>query len=473
MHAQQKLPFEEHIWTAGEPSYYAALSALLSGDLDFHDGDSKYASHNFHSFPAKFPPQLPRQFIRALTHPGECVYDPMMGSGTTLVEALLLGRCALGSDIDPLAVRIARVKTQALDLVKASQTGYAVVQRAYEQISHHRADLEQELAIRWDQPTREFVNYWFLPQTQLELLALLKEIALISDATLRAFLELVVSAVIITKSGGVSLALDLAHTRPHRAKIVKTPEGHVLYTDANVADTARARYVTKVLRSPLVEFGKRLQINVEGLSAVTWANDASMIVFGNAESAPLADHSVDLIVTSPPYASNAIDYMRAHKFSLVWLGHGIQSLGETRGQYVGGEAISTIAFEPLPPETHLLVSRISLLDRKKGQVLHRYYSEMTRVLREMYRVLKPGKAAIVVVGSSVMRGIDTVTQDCLAEIGAQLGFAVPHIGVRRLDRDRRMMPAGNRIDHQSQIQQRMHEEFVIGFYKPDTRNKMR
>jgi len=57
------------------------------------------------------------------------------------------------------------------------------------------------------------------------------------------------------------------------------------------------------------------------------------------------------------------------------------------------------------------------LDPKKGNVLHRYYSKMTHTLREAFRVLKPGKAAIFVVGSSVMRGIDTQTDTCLAEIG--------------------------------------------------------
>ncbi|MGQ9827858.1 MAG: DNA methyltransferase [Roseiflexus sp.] len=67
------------------------LKGLLSEDLDFHDQDSRYAFHNFHAFPAKFPPQLPRKFIQSLTLPGETVLDPMMGSGTTILEAFLAG----------------------------------------------------------------------------------------------------------------------------------------------------------------------------------------------------------------------------------------------------------------------------------------------------------------------------------------------------------------------------------------------
>ena len=52
------------------------LSALLQGELNFHGEDSGYASHDVHAFAAKFPPQLPRAFIRGLTNPGDAVLDP-------------------------------------------------------------------------------------------------------------------------------------------------------------------------------------------------------------------------------------------------------------------------------------------------------------------------------------------------------------------------------------------------------------
>jgi DNA modification methylase len=64
---------------------------LLSDDLDFHGKSSAYASHNSHAFPAKFPPQLPKKFIEGLTEPGDVVLDPMMGLGTTILEAFLTG----------------------------------------------------------------------------------------------------------------------------------------------------------------------------------------------------------------------------------------------------------------------------------------------------------------------------------------------------------------------------------------------
>ena len=228
------------------------------------------------------------------------------------------------------------------------------------------------------------------------------------------------------------------------------------------------QYVTKNLRSPIDEFGKRIQNNVRGLLKFDSTITPAKILFGNAQALPLESASVDLIVTSPPYASNAIDYMRAHKFSLVWLGFPLHELSEKRKEYIGGETVTQFEFESVPEYTTQVISEIAGLDTSKGQVLHRYYSEMSRALREMYRVIKPGKAAVVVVGNSDMRGRDTETQYCLADIGKVIGFEVAAIGVRNLDRNRRMLPAGEKIDRQSQIQKRMHEEYVIGFYKPAT-----
>jgi hypothetical protein len=67
--------------------------------------------HFFHHWTAKFIPQIPRQAIELYGKPGDVVLDPFMGCGTTLVEAARLGHDSWGTDINPLAVKIARAKT--------------------------------------------------------------------------------------------------------------------------------------------------------------------------------------------------------------------------------------------------------------------------------------------------------------------------------------------------------------------------
>lgn len=448
--------------------YLQKMINVLSQDLNFHSKKSSYASHNFHPFPAKFPPQLPREFIAELTCPNETILDPMVGSGTTILEAYLLGRHGIGFDIDPLALLISQVKVRCFNKYQLNLIGNEIIKCALTAVEERTDELTSKLENRWDLKTKEFVDYWFALETQIELLALISEIEKINDDAIKAFFRLAFSGVIITKSGGVSYAFDLAHTRPHRAKVVISQEGEILLGH-DLADTLapRVKLLTKKLQSPIGEFKKRLEKNFNGLLEPTIFDEIPpSIKYGDARSLPVDSKSVDLIITSPPYASNAIDYMRAHKFSLVWLDYVIDELSEKRKEYLGGESLAHINFEELPEKTQKVVMLISQKDEKKSRVLHRYYSEMTCVLREMFRVLKPGKAAIVVVGNSVWRGQSTETHICIADIGESIGFHVAKIGVRNLDRNRRMLPMEFGVNQGSQIQQRMREDYIIGFYKP-------
>ena len=421
--------------------YREALKKMLSEDFDFHGESSSYATHNFHAFPAKFPPQLPRKIINALTFPGETVLDPMSGSGTAVLEAMLLGRRGIGIDIDPLALNLSKVKITHLDPGELKKNAESIIERAIHAFQHRKGALSNALSIRIDPSTKKFIDYWFLEETQIELIALVQEIELLADPNIHRFFQIALSSIIITKSGGVSLAYDLAHTRPHKIK-------------------------DKVPRSAMDEFQKRLNKNLKNIGRLIWGNGQADLLFGNAQAIGLADNSIDLIITSPPYASNAIDYMRAHKFSLVWFGYSIDSLSKKRGDYIGGERISNFQMRDLPEYSECIISRLSKKDPKKGSVLRRYYTEMHLCLSEMFRVLKPGKAAILVVGSSTMRGIDTDTSKCLGEIGKTIGFDLVNVAERKLDRNKRMMPARESGESGTQIEERMHKEYIIGFFKP-------
>lgn len=444
------------------------LKILLAGELDFHEHNSAYATHVIHSFPAKFPPQLPRLFIENLTRPGEMVLDPMAGSGTTLLEAYLAGRRAIGLDIDPLALRIAAVKVQPVNAERILKTMHKILQSVEKKLHGiSEAQFQAEFESTFDEETRQFISYWFSPSVYRTLFYLKKEIQALEDLSLRLFFEIAFSSLIITKSGGVSFALDLAHTRPHRAKVVYDEQGNEVLRDVpeNIRPS-RLKLLTKTLRPVLPEFEKRVRANLRGEVGVQTGIPTPCVLSGDAQKMPLANDTVDLIVTSPPYASNAIDYMRAHKFSLVWLGYPLALLSQHRHQYIGDDGINSSGETIFPPIVQDILVALGKQDRNKMLAVQRYYGEMKTVLQEMHRVLRPGKSAILVVGTSIIRGIDIRIGDCLSDIGRQVGFEVPAIGIRNLDRDRRMLPASKANGRDSQIQQRMHQEYVIGFYKP-------
>lgn len=427
---------------------HSRLFDLLSGDLAFQaPAREAHPLHALHPFAARFPHGLAGHFIEGLSRPGDTVLDPMCGSGITLMEGWLAGRSVVGVDLDPLARRQSAARTGALDADSVRMAGAGVLERAADLVAgtSHPANPLQVVRGRMDDGTREFVDYWFLPETQHELAALILAIGAEPDPKLRNLLEVVFSSTIVTKSGGVSRARDLAHTRPHR-----------------VAD--------KQPRSPLRQFeilAGRAAAAYAGVDAKTLGD--SSVMAGDSRRLPLGDESVDLIVTSPPYA-NALDYMRAHKFSLAWLGEPIPRLSRLRGRYIGAERQSDAAgvVESLPAPVQSVVMELAAKDAPKARVLARYFADMGLAIGEMARALRPDSAAIMVVGPSVVRGILVPTHQCLADIAASVGLDVVGVRPRNLDRDRRMMPArAQRHDapDATGIERRMHTEYVIGAVK--------
>ena len=426
------------------------LGSLLQGDLSFQTpARLAHPLYALHPFAARFPYGLPGYFIDALTERGDTVLDPMCGSGITLLEGWAAGRSVTGVDLDPLARRQAKARTTALDGTEVREAGLAALRRAGDFIEGpgSRRDPLETVKEDMDSPTREFLDYWFFPETQRDLASLTLAIRDEPDPDLRNLLEVIFSSTIVTKSGGVSRARDLAHTRPHR-----------------VSD--------KVPRSAIQVFG-----NLVGRAADAYAGvdrnavGDRQIVAGDARALPLPDCSVDLIVTSPPYA-NALDYMRAHKFSLAWLGDPIPSLTRLRREYIGSESaggqVTTAAAGQLPDSVEAVVQRVGAADTTKSRVLRRYFTDMAVSISEMHRVLRPGSATIIVVGASTMRGILVPTHECLADLATAAGFELVEVVPRNLDRDRRMMPARNfgRAADATGIELRMHTEYIIGAVKP-------
>ena len=425
------------------------LSDLLSRDLAF-GGTARQAHplYALHPFAARFPYGLAGHFINGLTRPGDTVVDPMCGSGITLLEGWLAGRSVVGVDLDPLARRQSAARTAALDSDAVMTAGTAALERARELHDgrSHPADPLAMVRGGMDDATGRFVDYWFLPETQAELAALVLAIRTEPEPELRNLLEVVFSSTIVTKSGGVSRARDLAHTRPHRVTDKRPRRPLAMF------ETLVERAATAYAQVDAVRVGRR------------------SIIAGDSRRLPLQSGSVDLIVTSPPYA-NALDYMRAHKFSLAWLGEPIPRLSDLRGQYIGAERQARVADDFRRPNgpAQSVLNAVSEVDLRKARVLRRYLDDMTAAIEEMARVLRSGGAAVIVVGPSMMRGVRVPTHQCLADIAVASGLDVLAVVPRYLDRDRRMMPArapSSFPDDLTGIERRMHTEHVIGAVKP-------
>lgn len=370
---------------------------------------------------------------------GSVVLDPMSGSGTVVRQASEMGHKAIGFDVDPLAVLMAKVWTTPVQDSAIAALAAAVIAQAM-------SLREDEIALPWidnDPETAEFIDFWFGRQQRDDLRRLAfilwhlgrsnpkGQVRLATDV-----LRIALSRLIIVKKSGASLARDISHSRPHK-----------------VTDHTAFRVIPAFERS--VEQVRRR------LSEAPPAPGASVAV-GDARSMKSVGNSqVDAVMTSPPYL-NAIDYMRGHRLSLVWLGYGLAGLRRIRTSSVGAERApdrkdSARLYAEISDQ---IVRSCAIAPRQAAMVL-RYAEDLYRTMSEIARVLKPSGRAILVVGDSCLRGT-------FIRNSAGVVKAASMVGLRLVHKAQRKLPSGNRYlpmpkEGNKPLGKRMRVETVLTF----------
>lgn len=367
--------------------------------------------HTVHPFPARMAAGLALEALSKLRRPAT-VLDPMVGSGTALAIARANGHRCIGFDVDPLAVLISRVWTRTVDAHEVRQQAGQVLKRARRIATDLR--YRDAYPVAADLETRAFVRYWFDDCVRRQLTALSIAIRDIAAEGVKETLWCAFSRQVIAKQAGVTLALDLAHSRPHRVfdRAPRKPFG--IFLDAVERVIAGCVHLGHRNRGPL-----------------------ATIELGDVRKMPLADQSVDLVFTSPPYL-NAIDYLRCSKFSLVWMGYSIAALREIRATSIGAE----VGGEPDPRYEDMLAHlhlRPMLSPRMNG-ILRRYAQDTDCALTEVARVLAPRGQAVYVVGENTIRGTYIPTARLVARLAAQVGLQLTGRRFRDLPSNRRYLP---------------------------------
>ncbi len=362
------------------------------------------------------------------------IVDPMCGSGTTLRAAIDHGLRAIGSDLDPLAVLIARVNTTHLDTAYVTELAREAVAKA-QTIKIGQTNLPW---IDGDEETKRFIDFWFA-QKQIEDLRKLAMVILRDyDGAVQDFMKVALSRLIVTKEQGASLARDTSHSRPHRVSLTNNYD-------------------------VLSNFLKSVDIVARRLPGKN-APRADVRVADARHLSTIPNASVDQVITSPPYL-NAIDYMRGNKLSLVWLGHKIGELGEIRRNNIGAER--RLEEEESQKKAREMSNSIYFyphLPDKQKRIFDRYLVDMLESMQEISRILKPGSNAILVVGNSNLKGV-FIENTMAASLAASM------VGLELIRRKDRILPTNSRYlpppsSHDpSSLAKRMRTEAVMTFRK--------
>ncbi|MCP3379442.1 hypothetical protein NLM31_03165 [Bradyrhizobium sp. CCGUVB4N] len=393
-----------------------------------------------HPFPARMAPGIA---LDILTNEQDRirVLDPMMGSGTVLAMARASGHSAIGIDIDPLAVLLARVWTTSVDASQVRKVGTSVLERAKDIFPTR--NVGDAYPRHSDFETRRFVRYWFDDYARRQLSSLAEAIFDVKSDSVRDALWCAFSRLIITKQAGASLAMDLSHSRPHRA-----------FESAPI--------------KPFNKFLAAVELVLKNCIAKNEPDKgpATRTILGDARDLPIKAGSIDLVLTSPPYL-NAIDYMRCSKFSLVWMGYTVSELGNIRTESVGTECGDQDARDD--EDIREIISELRLspkLSTRHDAVLAHYIDDMMQAVGEAARVLSQGGKAVYVVGENTVRGTFIPNAKIVTAVAERSGLQTQRRRARTLPANRRYLPPPAAKQATDSMDGRMRREVILSFVKP-------
>lgn len=406
-------------------------SELDEIDWSFNGVDTEYLTHGLHRYPARMIPQIPRTLFNIWTEkgvlaPGDTVFDPFAGSGTTAAEARLHGLNAVATDINPFACLLSRAKATPgdIDSIEAAINQCLGPDWMYRErfIDQNHDEAVEKQRTRWGEdiyPEDLEANKnhdafavkkgWF-PERQLAKIEamqrLLSELRADFDYKTIRFLRIALS----------QTARQISYQRDSEFKRHRIPEDE--RADHNPPFTQT--------------FVEVLNENVE--KARAYANEVAPTTEADIRHADcrnpdlLEANSVDAIASSPPYGdhSTTVGYGQfSQDPAATATPLDVEEMKDVDPAGLGGrDSVASVSFEVVTKWSSTLAKTLETLKERDGRdddVLS-FFTDYAETLLQMSRVLKPGQPAAIVVGNRTVSRTPIPMHMITTEIALKAGL---------------------------------------------------
>jgi hypothetical protein len=236
------------------------------------------------AYRACFKPQLPRFFIDLLTQPCDVVYDPFMGRGTTLIEAALMGRVPFGCDVNPLSDILTRPRLNPPSLAAV-------------------ADRLRQLNLTRCKHYPEELEVFYHPETLTEICALREYLLERERAGDMDDVDRWIRMVAVNRLTGHSKGFFSVYTLPPNQAVSIGSQRKI---NQRLGQAPPRREVKAIILQKTRSLLRDCDILVRaGLASV--APHALLLTRQAHRTPEIADQSVHLVVTSPPFL-DVVDY---------------------------------------------------------------------------------------------------------------------------------------------------------------------
>ena len=377
-------------------------------DWTYRTADTKQITHGIHPYPAMMIPQVAQRLVRTYRREGTFLFDPYCGSGTTLLEGMLAGVTAAGTDLNPLARLIARVKTTPVSASSLDREIARFPRKA------PRADLPI--------PDVPNINYWFSAEAQRDLAAIRQHIDGISTIEIANIFRVAFSMTV--RNASWTRKSEFKLYRISQYQMNKHKPDTFAFMVQMLSDVRRALQSLNRVVSDKVLLPTVYRFNT---------------VSGVPQEA-IASGAIDLVVTSPPYGDSrtTVAYGQFCRLSLQWLGY--TKASRVDNMLMGGDKIANLpqfGFQKLDST----IANIAKVDERRAREVASFFKDYRASIDNVASAMARGGHACYVVGNRTVKGHTVPTAETTAAFFEKNGFKTVDICTRDIPNKR--MPAVN------------------------------